>query len=261
MAEKTEAELAAEAKAEAEAQDAEFEASLEGLSEEEKEAKRTERKAAKAPSIDYEAELKRALEAKAKVEADKKKLEDEMASDAYKYRRDKREEEEIDDSNRDEEKPLTAHQLETILAKERQSTRQELQRTESSRLIKSKTTSDAEAQLAEEVIGSMTFPPHYTLEDRVDSVVAVINRKKLIGERDEALRALRGRENAEHSPASTHHDALESKGEPKLPADQLQVLKQQGFAWNNVSKQFEKKLSGGRMLIHDTKTKRVRLVK
>lgn len=261
MTEEEKAKLEAEAKAEAEAQDAEFEASLEGLSDEEKESKRAEREAAKAHfQIDYEAELKKERKARLRAEADKKKLEEEVAGDAYKYRRNKREEEEVDDPERDDEKPLTARQLEIILARERQATRQELQHTEASRLIKSKTTSEAEAQLAEEVFSSMVFPPHYSLEDKVDSVVAVINRNRLLGERNEALRALNSRRNAEVGAAETHHDAPKP-GEPKIPSDELQVLKQQGFVWNITSRQYEKKISGGRTLVRDSKTKRVRLVK
>ena len=252
MTEEEKAELAAK-------QDAEFEASLEGLSDEEKETKRAEKEAARS-KIDYEAELKKLRGEKVKEEEARKKAEKALADAAFREREKKRQEEELDNPDRDDDKPLTAGQLETILSRERQMTQTELQRSESSRIIKSKTTSEAEASLVDEIFGSMTFPSHYTLEDKVDSVIAVANRSKLIGERNEAMRALRGRQTAETGAAETHHDAPKA-GEPKLPADELQVLKQQGFSWNPISKLYEKKLSGGRMLVRDPKDKKVRLVK
>jgi len=194
-------------KAEKEKADA-FEASLEGLSDEEKEAKKVEKAEKDEPSkIDYEAEYQKEKEGRERAEKS-------AADAAFKLREERRKREEGGEPV-PEGTGITEERLQEILAEERQVTQREFQATESSRLIKSKTTSDSEANLAEEVYKGMTFPSHYTLDDKVESVIAVVNRKKMIGERNELMRALQGKEGVVTDASGTHRDA-QPGNEPKL---------------------------------------------
>jgi len=243
MTDEERAALQAEAEAKAEAEDAEFEAGLEGLSEEEVTQKRTEREAKKFSTI--EAELKREREAREKAEKA-------LADRAFKEREERR--------KSGEDKPLTASELESILVRERQFTQKEVRSVQISELAGRMSESDVEKNLIIEVHKNRTFPEHLSIEEQLEESYLIANRKKILGERAELLRALRGREGVTHDAASTHRDAPEG-GEPNIPPADAQAFKAAGFVWNGKSRQYEKKLSNGSLLIRDSKTKQTRLVK
>ena len=232
-------EAEAQAKADKEAQDAEFEAEIADLSDEEKEAKRATRNAPQ--HLDYEAELKREREAREKAEKA-------LADRRFKESEQRRKEKEAGGTGDDDEKPLTANQLEEILSRERETTQKEVQSLRIYEIAKGLATSEAERNLIVEIHKNRSFPAHLSLEEQLEEAYAIANRKKLIGERNEALRALRGKDGVNKDTATTHRDAPKA-GEPKLsPADQ-QAIKGAGFSWNGTNRRYEKKLSGGRILV------------
>ena len=250
METKTEAELAVEAeakaKAEADAQD-EFEVSLEGLSEEEKTQKRTEKANVNIKSEEYyqlEIEKERKMREKAEKAA---------ADNAFKLREAKRNKEEEDGAV---EKPLTASELQEILSKDREDTRKESLMIYADEKIRKLTSSDSEASLVKEVLKNRSFPESLSLDDRIEESFAIANRKKLIAERNEALRALKSRETNETFGGSTFHDQKHGQ-EPRMAQDEKVVLTQGGFSFNNASRQWEKKIKG-KVLFYDTKLKQVR---
>ncbi|MEK7578128.1 MAG: hypothetical protein AAB456_00185 [Patescibacteria group bacterium] len=255
----TQAALEAEAQAKAEAEaakaaeDAEFEASIADLSDEEKEAKRAERQAQMHPdNQDYEAELAREREAR-------KKAEDALADRRFKESERKRKEEDEGTGDNPDDKPLTASQLEQILSRDREANRKEVRNVQATEIAGKLATSEVEKNLIVEVWKNRTFPEHLTLDEQIEEAYAIANRKKLIGERNEALRALRGKDNINTNPAATHHDAPKA-GAPKLsPADQTATTAA-GFIWNGVTRRYEKKLARG-LLIIDPQTKKTRLIK
>ena len=235
---KAKEEAEAQANATKEAQDAEFEAGIAELSDEEKEAKRAEREANKNPdNADYKAQLER--ERKAREDAEKA-----LADRRFKDSERKRKEREAGG----EGKTLTADQLDEILAREREETRKEIQSTQIREIAGRLATSEAQRDLIVEIHKNRTFPSHLSLEEQIEEAYAISNSKKLIGERNEAMRALRGKDAVNKNPASTHRDAPVPSAPKLKPADE-QALTAAGFVYNGTTRRLEKKLPNGDILV------------
>ncbi len=248
---------AEQAKAEAEAKDAEFETTIADLSDEEKEAKRAEREAqAHHDNQDYEAQLAREREARKKAE-DALNLTRAKAAERMAER--KRKEAEVGDDDPSKDQPLTASKLEEILARDREQNRKEVRNVQATEIAGKLATTEMEKNLIVEVWKNRTFPEHLTLDEQIEEAYAIANRKKLVGERNEALRALRGKGNINNNAAGAHHDAPKA-GEPKLSSADQAGITGAGFVWNGVTRRHEKKLGRG-LLIIDPQTKKTRLIK
>lgn len=169
----------------------------------------------------------------------------------------KSEEKRKEDSDEETEKPLTQKDLDAALAKDRK----ERQHDAALVYARGMASSDKEAELIVAKWANRTFPKNLTLAEQITEAFVITHSKKLIGERNEAMRALKGKQGVRKDAAGTHRDAAENIGAPKLsPADTVS-LNASGFSWNTKSRQFEKKLPNGRVLIRDNKTKQVRLLK
>jgi len=242
MTEEEKAKLEAEeAEAKANAQDEE--SAKDDESEEEDKSNKSSDK------IDYETELAKEREAREKAEKA-------AADTAFKLREAKRQNKD-EDYDDDEEKPLTAKELQSILANERQATQKALQEQRIGEIASKLTTSEAERNLVIEIHKNRQFPSHLSLEDQLEEAFVIANRKKLIGERNEALRALKAKGSANDNPSGTYHEAPKA-GEPKMASADIASLKAIGYAWNG--RVFEKKLKNG-VLQYDPKTKKTTLIK
>lgn len=177
----------------------------------------------------------------------------EIADDAFKEREKKRKEGAADDGD----KPLTQKDLDVALARDRK----ERQSDDALIIAKEMAGSEKEAELIVAKWRNRTFPRTLTLREQVREAYVITHSKKILGERDEAMRALRGKNGVNRNPANTHRDAARSGNEPKLDKGVAAQLKTSGYAFNNVRRQYEKKLPNGRMLIYDVQTKQTRLLK
>jgi hypothetical protein len=187
---------------------------------------------------------------------EEKEKSDKAAADlAFKLRQQKRN----DDENNDEDKPLTASQLEARLAKERQDTEKRLQKTEAERIVKGLTDSDAEAEFVLEVYNATSFPESWPLERKVRSAYAVANQEKLIGENNELKRALKGRDGVSKDTASGYQDSVKTS-ESKMSSQDQYAIKASGYKWNGTAKRYEKKLGDGSLLVMDPKTKKTSII-
>jgi len=240
------AELAqAEAKAKAEAEE-KAKAERENEIDEEREAREAEEKKARS-QIDYEIELKREKERSGAAE----KAAAELAFKLREQRR-KQEEEGLDD----EDKPLTAKELEFILEKDRQQTRKEFQ----SELIREKAKkladNESEANLIIEIHKNRTFPQGMSLDEQLEESYAIANRKKLIAQNEELKRALRGKEIASDDTAGTYRESI-PLDEPRMSSSDISAIKAAGFTWDGNRRLFIKQLAKGkRILTYDPKTKK-----
>ena len=239
--------------------DSTFEASLEGLSDEEKNTKRTEREGLNTNKpIDYEALLKEEQERADKAEdaLSKKRFAESEKRRKEKEAREALGEEHLDEEVDEDDKPLTQKALREILDREEHKTNVKLMSKDIEKFAEAISTSEAEKKLIILKHSQMTFPSDYSLEDQIEATFSFVNRKKFIGERNEALRAIRGKNSTNGGGESVHHDPVDlNKGEPKLPPAQASNLKNSGFEWNNGTKLYEKKLPNGAVLIHNHKTK------
>jgi len=191
--------------------------------------------------IDYDAE----------IEAERKrgKPDPNKAKEAFKKREEKRKELETEE---EEEKPLTRKDLDSV----KEEVRKELK---AESIAQTLAGSQKEAELIVAKWKNRSFPSDLSIEDQVQEVYGGMYAKKLIGERTEALRALKGRDNANKSGTGSFQDDKPST-EPKLSPQDAEAIKAAGFGWNGKTRQWEKKLPNGKVLVRDPKTKQVRMV-
>lgn len=218
-------------------EDAAFETGLEGLSEEEKTAKRTERASTHTDkNLDDEiaAETERQLkaaEAYNKREADRKAREAAAAAGGA------------------ADKPLTRADLESIQEAATTAALKVANAAAASAVARALATSDKEAQLLVLKWQGRTFSPDMSIQDQMEETYAVVNRKKIIGERNEAMRAVRNRGGANTNGAATHRDEP-AAGEPKLSDADKTAIKSAGFEWDGAKRLYKKSLKGGRMFLY-----------
>ncbi len=241
---------AAKAKADKEAADADFEATLEGLSEEEQEQKRAERTE---QHTDTEADFKAQLEEERKK---REKAEQALADKRFKSKRKKDEGGEEDDEGEDgEEKPLTGRDLDDRLAEERERTLKETQADRIQEIAGTLSESQVEAELIIEIHKNRTWPTGTPLKEQLEEAQAIANRKRNASKTKELARAAQANGTASRDSGSAHRDGMESPA-PKLSADDNASYKRAGFSFDSKSKSWKKKLPNGKFLIKDPKTKR-----
>lgn len=246
----TEAEIKAAVLAKAVAEK-EAKAALENETEEER-LDREAQEAAKVNEPDYEAELAKERERAEKAEKAAAEL-------AFQNRRERRKDKDgnvIEGGELDEDKPLTARQLQTMLDADRQKNRKELQSemiVEKARKIAS---SDSEARYIAEIHKNRTFPAGMSLDEQLEEAYAIANRKKVVAQNSELKRALISKETAGKGGGSAHQDDRPA-GEPRLAPNDLSAIKAAGLAWDGKAKLYTKKIAGGKKtLYYDPKTQK-----
>lgn len=208
----------------------------------------------KSSSTDEELDLDAELEAERKAgEPDPT-----IAKKAFKEREGKREEgaEDEEDESANADKPLTQKDLDNALARDRR----ERQRDDALVIAKEMAGSEKEAELIVAKWANRTFPRTLTLREQIREAYVITHAKKLIGERDEAMRGLKGKHGVNKNPASAHKEGDKNPTEPKLPPADAAAIRASGFSWSTVNRRYEKKLPNGRLLIRDPKTKQVRIL-
>ena len=178
-----------------------------------------------------------------------KKVQDKLAQDRYHNDKRNKRDEEVEEEE-EEEKPLTQAQLDEKLAEERDRTRKEILASEADRLASSQATSPEEKELVLAYFQTHRFPENMPISEQIENCIAMANRKKLIGERNEALRALKGKENTTVDGGSAHQEPLK-KPQAKLDEKESKAYKSVGMSWNNEKSWWEKKMPNGKTLIRD----------
>lgn len=200
---------------------------------------------------DYDAEIDR--------ETKLGKPDPEAAKKAFQERKNKREDgDDIDDEPEDDEdKPLTRRELADALAKDRK----ERQETEAFSLAKSLAGSDKEAQLILAKWKNRTFPSGLPLSEQIQEMYVVTHSKKLIGQKNEAFRALKNGRGVNRDGSGTHQDAPENPTAPKVSTADAQAFVAAGMTYNVQTRRYEKKLANGNILVRDPKTKKSVLIR
>lgn len=123
-------------------------------------------------------------------------------------------------------------------------------------IAKGMAASEKEAQLIFAKWKNREFPENLPLTDQLEEAYAITHRKKLIGERNEALRAARNKANANKGAGSTAHDSGIA-GEPKLSDADKYAMTAAGYVWDGAKRLYKKPLGGGKShLYKDPKTGR-----
>lgn len=240
----------AQAEADAQAEDDENEADA-PATEDESEEDESEDEVEAAPDeneIDLDAEIE--AERKKGV-PDKKK-----AAEAFNKRKakntDKPNEEEFVDEEDDEieedddDKPMTRREAREFM----ETTRKAALETQAFSLAKQLASSDKEAELIVLKWQNRSFPPGTTLNEQIHEAFAVTHSKRLIKQREEAIRALNNKDHVNRNGAGNHQTPPPGK-EPKMRAVDAAAIKASGFTFNNISRRFEKKLPNGKIIFKD----------
>lgn len=199
--------------------------------------------------IDYEAEL-------AKERSAREKAEQALAEKRFNSSKKKREEEHDVEDDTEEEKPLTASDLQSILIRERQATQKEFQRTRAEEIAKTYAKSDGERNLILEIHKNRTFPAHLSLEDQIEESFLIANRKRIIGENNELKRALRSKDGVNRDATGTYHEPMRSPA-PKLSEADRASYDKAGFKYDSKDKLWKKKLGNNKFLIKNPVTKQI----
>lgn len=230
-AETAKAETEAKAKADKEKADAEFEASLEGLSDEEQDLKRAEKEALNLDStVDYAAEL-------AAEEARKEK-----ARLAF-VERDKRRKEREASGETDADKPLTRREAEELISSSNSQSQKSILEGKAEAVARSLSSNETEVQAVLAKWRNRQFPEDMQLAEQIEEMHAAVNRNKILGTNRELGRALRNKDGISRDVASTHRDPLESTA-PKLPEGS--PLK--SYTYDKSRRLYFKKLASGKVM-------------
>ena len=193
--------------------------------------------------IDYDADR----QAEETREADRKK-----AEQAFKERQQKRGTESAAED--DDDKPLTRREARELLNQVTSRTDQTIQSQRAETLAASLASSDAEKAAILAKWRNRTFPADMPLQEQIEEMHAVVNRKRLIAVNSELARANKAKDGVSHNAASTHRDPPPA-GEPKLSA--ADKVGYRGFVWDGSSRLYKKPLGGGKKHIwKDPKSKR-----
>lgn len=187
--------------------------------------------------IDLDAEIER--------ERNKGKPDPKKAKEAFQRRNEKRAGEDDDD------KPMTRREMREFMEQQGKVALEASAFT----LARGMSGSDKEAQLVVEKWKNRTFPAHISLSEQIEEAYAITHRKKLIGERQEALRALKNKGRVNNDGSTTHHSPQRNIKAEKLSSPDTQAIIAAGFTLNSKTRRFEKKLSDGSILVRDPKTK------
>lgn len=195
--------------------------------------------------IDYEA-LAKAERERANAE-EVKRLEAEALIIKNKKLEKRHKEEDIEDEA-EEDKPLTAKDLQPLLARERQNIQKELQESRAWEIARANTATEAEAA------ATITFwknrvVPSGNLEEDVRFAIGGLNHKKVVAERSELARALRAKDSVSHDSAGSHRDSPEA-GQPKLSAQDASAYKSAGYEWDGKLRLFKKSLNKGKKFVY-----------
>lgn len=186
----------------------------------------------------------------AEIEEEKKKgkPDPDKAAKAFKERKEKREGE--------DDKPLTRKEVDAMLAQDRK----DRARDQALVIAKTLASSDKEAQLIIAKWDNRNFPADLTLEEQVTEMYAAVNHKRIIGQRNEAFRALKGKDGVNKNSATAHRDGQAPTSAPKMSPQDKEAYAKSGFIWVAKNKRHEKKLSNGDLLVKDAKTGSVRKI-
>lgn len=204
-------------------------------------------------NIDYDKELE--------DEKKRGKPDPEIARKAFLDREKKRKGTEAED-DADDDKPLTRKDIAAIEARVERKALVGQALTIARGLTGRHANSEKEAQLIVARWGNRSFPQGTPLSEQLEETYVGLPhvRRRLIGERDEALRGLKGKDGTVRNAAGTHRKPSDGV-EPKIAPQDLAAISAAGYAFNSATRRYEKKLASGDLLVRDPKTKATILVK
>ena len=188
----------------------------------------------------------------------RKKAEKALAQNRYKgKRRESDDSDDADDSDGEDagKTALTGEQLRKILQEEREATRKEVLSGRTKEIARELANSDEEADAIVEIFNNRSFPDYLSHEEKVREAYFIAHGPRLLAKRDELRRSLKSKDTASKGGNENAHRDAPRAGEPKLEPQDRAEFGRLGFKWDG--KRYSKKLSNGKTLVKDPKTKKV----
>lgn len=230
---------------------ADFEAGLEGLSDEEKAKKIAEKEA-----LSKQADVNVLLE---EERAKRKKAEDDLAETRRKakesFEERERKRKEAEEKDNEDDKPVTRRNIRDLLAEERETVRKEMREDRARELAGKLSENHSEAELVVEVWKNRTLAG--TLQEQIKEALAIVSFKKMQAKNNELKRALLGKDGTEKTGESGERNPALADMPNLSPADKTVMA---GYVWDNGRGMYRKTIAGGRKILfvsRDLKTRKV----
>lgn len=174
-------------------------------------------------------------------------------------RRKQADDETVEEPEEEEDKPLTASQLEKILARERAETEKKVLASRTVEIARDLAESDDEAEAIVAIYNNTIFDENLSHEEKVRRSFYIAHGPRLTAKILELRRSLRSKETKKKGSSEDTHRDGPKQGEPKLSAQDKAEYERMGFKWSG--KRFEKKLSNGKFLVKNPKSGKVTVEK
>jgi len=233
----------ADAAAKAEADKAEFEASLEGLSKEEKDQKIADNEAALSKKNNDD-EDKKALEIERQKRLDAEDaLKETRRKAKERYEAKQKKDQEVEENG--EEPPTTRKDVHQMMDEERESFRKEMQQDRAKEEARSVSGSDAEADLTFEIWKNRKLSG--SIKVQMEEAYAIATYQKTRARNGELKRALNSKDGEEKLNLNAQREKV-TENEPKINPTDKTVLK--GMIWDNARGAYKKTIAGGRKIFY-----------
>lgn len=195
------------------------------------------------------------LDEELEIEKKRGKPDQNKAKVAFKERKakkveDSQDEDEDETEDDDDNKPITRAEA----RKQREEDRRIMLEGQALSTARGFGVSEKKAQLIVAVWKNRGFPADMSLPDQMDEAYAIANRKTLVSERNEAMRAARNKGGITEVAAESHRDSQRT-GEPKLPEGEKRALAAAGFVYDGSKRMYKKSLREGKLFLYrDPKT-------
>lgn len=198
---------------------------------------------------------------KAQLEAERlkrEKAEKALADQAYKDREAKRKAED-DEPEDSDDGTMSKDQVKQLIAQGAAQAKKESFLYEAGRIASQLSTSEDEKTLIMMKWQGMSFNESTPLGEQIEDAMVLVNKKKMIGERNEALRTLSSRNSANRDGSGSRGSEGTSKAGAKLDSGDKQVLSDAGLTYNTSTRRYEKKLGSGKIQYYDTNEKKLKV--
>ncbi len=187
------------------------------------------------------------------------KLQKAFAEREYKERTRKRAEETDEETEDDEDKPLTMRELRAHEARIVARTQKEVQESRALDVARAHTSSEEEARAAH-IYWKNRVVPTGDLESDMLFAIGGLNHKQNVAKNLELARALKGKDATIRDYTGTQRDTPEGSA-PKLKAELQNSLKRSGFVFDTKLKVWKKETSKGKFVYKDLRTGKIQPLK
>lgn len=187
---------------------------------------------------------------KAKFEDLQKKI----ATDAFRFRKEKRQDDSESVDEADDDKPMTRAEMQKMLDDREQKILRHSSTKEAVTLARTFTDNDDEAKYAATLWEHVTLP-FDTMEEQMRFIIGGMNAERLLAKNSELLRTVQSKTLARKNTATTSRDATASTA-PKIDAQVKQALERTGFKYESTKKAWVKTLANGKKMYNDGHNKK-----